>query len=162
MGKLISAANMSLDGFLEDETGSFDWSVPDEEVHAFWNEHVRRIGTSGRSTLRPCGQVVFPGFPRPSRVGFGRRSGASAAIPGDPEGGQPNEEVRPSGQDHQGVRVNGRAENQGDGGHEHHHPCSGHVPTLHASRISLPGGRIQGPTSCPATGPVHWWHVARS
>lgn len=46
MGKLIYAANMSLDGFLEDETGSFDWSVPDDEVHAFWNEHERRIGTS--------------------------------------------------------------------------------------------------------------------
>lgn len=46
MGKLIYAANISLDGFLEDETGSFDWSVPDEEVHAFWNEHERHIGTS--------------------------------------------------------------------------------------------------------------------
>lgn len=46
MGKLIYAANISLDGFLEDETGSLDWSVPDEAVHAFWNEHERRIGTS--------------------------------------------------------------------------------------------------------------------
>ncbi len=46
MGKLIYAANISLDGFLEDETGSFDWSAPDEDVHAFWNEHERHIGTS--------------------------------------------------------------------------------------------------------------------
>ena len=46
MGKLIYAANMSLDGYLEDETGSFDWSVPDDEVHTFWNDHERRIGTS--------------------------------------------------------------------------------------------------------------------
>lgn len=46
MGKLIYAANTSLDGYLEDETGSFDWSVPDAEVHAFWNEHERHIGTS--------------------------------------------------------------------------------------------------------------------
>lgn len=46
MGKLIYAANTSLDAFLEDETGSFDWSVPDEAVHAFWNEHERTIGTS--------------------------------------------------------------------------------------------------------------------
>ncbi len=46
MGKLIYAANISLDGFLEDESGSFDWSVPDEAVHAFWNEHESRIGTS--------------------------------------------------------------------------------------------------------------------
>lgn len=46
MGKLIYAANTSLDGYLEDETGAFDWSVPDEAVHAFWNEHERHIGTS--------------------------------------------------------------------------------------------------------------------
>ncbi|MCC2317903.1 dihydrofolate reductase family protein [Cellulomonas chengniuliangii] len=46
MGKLIYAANLSLDGFLEDETGSFDWSVPDQDMHAFWNEHERNIGTS--------------------------------------------------------------------------------------------------------------------
>ena len=46
MGTLIYAANISLDGFLEDETGSFDWSVPDEDLHALWNEHERRIGTS--------------------------------------------------------------------------------------------------------------------
>jgi dihydrofolate reductase len=43
---LIYAANTSLDGYLADATGSFDWSVPDEEVHAFWNDHERRIGTS--------------------------------------------------------------------------------------------------------------------
>ncbi|MGG5259998.1 dihydrofolate reductase family protein [Phycicoccus avicenniae] len=46
MGRLVYAANISLDGFLEDETGAFDWSVPDEAVHAFWNEHERGIGTS--------------------------------------------------------------------------------------------------------------------
>jgi len=46
MAALIYAANASLDGFLEDETGSFDWSVPDEEVHAFWNQHESQIGTS--------------------------------------------------------------------------------------------------------------------
>lgn len=46
MGKLIYAANASLDGYVEDETGSFDWSAPDDEVHAFWNEHERSIGTS--------------------------------------------------------------------------------------------------------------------
>jgi dihydrofolate reductase len=46
MGKLIYAANTSLDGYLEDVNGSFDWSEPDDEVHAFWNEHERGIGTS--------------------------------------------------------------------------------------------------------------------
>lgn len=46
MGKLVYAANTSLDGYLEDPDGAFDWSVPDDEVHAFWNDHERRIGTS--------------------------------------------------------------------------------------------------------------------
>ncbi|NAZ81175.1 deaminase [Kineococcus sp. R8] len=46
MGKLIYAANTSLDGYLEDEDGSFDWSEPDDEVHAFWNERERNVGTS--------------------------------------------------------------------------------------------------------------------
>ena len=46
MGKLIYAANISLDGYVEDEAGTLDWSVPDDEVHAFWNEHERQIGTS--------------------------------------------------------------------------------------------------------------------
>nr|WP_246315487.1 dihydrofolate reductase family protein [Kineococcus aurantiacus] len=43
---MVYAANTSLDGHLEDADGAFDWSVPDEEVHAFWNEHERGIGTS--------------------------------------------------------------------------------------------------------------------
>ena len=46
MGILIYAANISLDGYLEDDTGGIGWSVPDHQVHAFWNEHERRIGTS--------------------------------------------------------------------------------------------------------------------
>lgn len=46
MGKLVYAANASLDGYVEDEHGSFDFSVPDEAVHRFWNDHERRIGTS--------------------------------------------------------------------------------------------------------------------
>ena len=46
MGRLIYAANTSLDGFLEDEAGEFDWSAPDEDVHAFWNEFERQIGTA--------------------------------------------------------------------------------------------------------------------
>lgn len=34
MGTLIYSAIASLDGFIEDATGSFDWAAPDEEVHA--------------------------------------------------------------------------------------------------------------------------------
>ena len=45
MGKLIYATNASLDGFTEDADGSFDWSVPDEDVHEFLNAMMRGIGT---------------------------------------------------------------------------------------------------------------------
>ena len=45
MAKLVYAAITSLDGYVEDEEGSFDWSAPDEELHAFVNELERPIGT---------------------------------------------------------------------------------------------------------------------
>jgi hypothetical protein len=45
MGKLIYAAIASLDGYVEDAAGKFDWAVPDEEVHAFVNDLERGIGT---------------------------------------------------------------------------------------------------------------------
>jgi dihydrofolate reductase len=45
MGKLIYSAITSLDGFIEDEDGRFDWAAPDEEVHAFVNDLERPIGT---------------------------------------------------------------------------------------------------------------------
>ena len=45
MAKLIYTAITSLDGYIEDEHGSFDWSAPDEDVHAFVNDLERRIGT---------------------------------------------------------------------------------------------------------------------
>ena len=38
MANLIYAAITSLDGYIEDAEGKFDWSVPDEEVHAFVND----------------------------------------------------------------------------------------------------------------------------
>jgi dihydrofolate reductase len=43
MGKLIYTAITSLDGYIEDETGKFDWAAPDDEVHAFVNELERPI-----------------------------------------------------------------------------------------------------------------------
>lgn len=51
MGKLIYAITTSLDGFVADKDGNFDWAMPSEEVHAFVNEIVRNVGTSlmGRS-----------------------------------------------------------------------------------------------------------------
>ena len=45
MGKLTYSAITSLDGFIEDEHGRFDWATPDEEVHAFVNDLERPIGT---------------------------------------------------------------------------------------------------------------------
>jgi dihydrofolate reductase len=44
MGKLIYAAITSLDGYVEDQSGNFDWAEPDEEVHAFVNDLDRPIG----------------------------------------------------------------------------------------------------------------------
>ncbi|CAN5561517.1 dihydrofolate reductase family protein [soil metagenome] len=45
MAKLIYSAITSLDGYIEDEDGKFDWAVPDEEVHAFINDLERPGGT---------------------------------------------------------------------------------------------------------------------
>ena len=45
MAKLIYSAIASLDGYVADEEGKFDWSAPDEEVHSFVNELERPIGT---------------------------------------------------------------------------------------------------------------------
>jgi dihydrofolate reductase len=45
MAKLIYSAIASLDGYVADEEGKFDWSMPDEEVHSFVNDLERPIGT---------------------------------------------------------------------------------------------------------------------
>jgi len=45
MAKLIYSAMTSLDGYIEDEKGEFDWAFPDAEVHAFINDLERPIGT---------------------------------------------------------------------------------------------------------------------
>ena len=45
MGKLIYSAITSLDGYVADEEGKFDWAAPDEEVHRFVNDLERPIGT---------------------------------------------------------------------------------------------------------------------
>ena len=45
MAKLIYSAIASLDGYVEDENGRFEWAEPDAEVHAFVNELERSIGT---------------------------------------------------------------------------------------------------------------------
>ena len=45
MARLIYNAIASLDGFVEDATGKFDWAAPDDEVHRFVNELDRPVGT---------------------------------------------------------------------------------------------------------------------
>jgi dihydrofolate reductase len=45
MAKLIYSAIASLDGYVADEDGNFDWAAPDDEVHAFVNDLERPIGT---------------------------------------------------------------------------------------------------------------------
>jgi dihydrofolate reductase len=45
MAKLISSAITSLDGYVADQDGNFDWAEPDEEVHTFVNDLERKVGT---------------------------------------------------------------------------------------------------------------------
>jgi dihydrofolate reductase len=45
VAKLIYSAITSLDGYVADEGGNFDWAAPDEEVHSFVNDLERPIGT---------------------------------------------------------------------------------------------------------------------
>ena len=45
MGKLIYLITTSLDGFVADKNGNFEWAMPSEEVHAFVNDMVRNAGT---------------------------------------------------------------------------------------------------------------------
>jgi dihydrofolate reductase len=45
LAKLIYSAIASLDGYVADELGNFDWAAPDAELHGFVNELERPIGT---------------------------------------------------------------------------------------------------------------------
>ena len=45
MAKLIYSAITSLDGYVADADGNFDWAAPDEEVHSFVNDLERPVGT---------------------------------------------------------------------------------------------------------------------
>jgi dihydrofolate reductase len=45
MAKLIYATQTSLDGYIADEHGNFDWAAPGSDVHAFINDLERPIGT---------------------------------------------------------------------------------------------------------------------
>src|ERR1041385_6792096 len=45
MTELVYSAIPSIDGYVADADGNFDWAAPDEEVHAFVNDLERPIGT---------------------------------------------------------------------------------------------------------------------
>lgn len=45
MGKLIYLITTSLDGYVADKDGNFDWGIPSEVVHAFINDTLRNVGT---------------------------------------------------------------------------------------------------------------------
>lgn len=45
MAQLRYWINTSLDGFIADADGRFDWTEPDDELHAFFNDQERELGT---------------------------------------------------------------------------------------------------------------------
>ncbi len=53
VARLIYSAISSLDGYVADADGNFDWAAPDEEVHAFVNDLEREIGTA------LCGRKMY-------------------------------------------------------------------------------------------------------
>ena len=46
MARLIYSMIQSLDGYVADAAGKFDWAEPDEQVHSFANELQRTVGTN--------------------------------------------------------------------------------------------------------------------
>jgi dihydrofolate reductase len=45
MGRVVYGNQMSLDGYVADRDGRFDWAMPGEDVHAAVNDDVRNVGT---------------------------------------------------------------------------------------------------------------------
>jgi dihydrofolate reductase len=45
VAKLMYSGIVSIDGYLADREGNFDWAMPDEEVHTFVNDLTRPVGT---------------------------------------------------------------------------------------------------------------------
>jgi hypothetical protein len=45
MAKLLYVMNASLDGYIADEDGKFDWGAPGEEYYSFINDLLRPVGT---------------------------------------------------------------------------------------------------------------------
>ena len=75
MARLIYSAIMSLDGYIADAGGRFEWAAPDEEVFAFVNDLERPVGTY----LRSFGARGSPR--RPSRPGWWTNTSCSSSRP---------------------------------------------------------------------------------
>jgi dihydrofolate reductase len=89
VAKLIYSTIISLDGYVADEDGGFDWAAPDEEVHAFVNDLERKVGaylygrrmyevmryweTAHAVTDRPPVEQDFARIWRPTRLCTRRR-----------------------------------------------------------------------------------------
>ncbi|HEX5467378.1 MAG TPA: dihydrofolate reductase family protein [Candidatus Limnocylindrales bacterium] len=74
MGKLTYMTIASLDGYVEDAQGGFDWAAPDEEVHAFVNDLTRPVGTYlyGRRMYETMVYWEHDDDPAPVAQDFGR------------------------------------------------------------------------------------------
>jgi hypothetical protein len=68
MATLIYSSIASLDGYIADEDGNFDWAEPDEEVHAFVNKSraAGRHLPHGAPDVRGHGRLGEHGPPRPA------------------------------------------------------------------------------------------------
>jgi dihydrofolate reductase len=73
MARLTYTAITSLDGYIEDETGSFGWAQPDPEVHAYVNELERSTG------IYLYGRRMYETMGVWETVGVGRSSGEEPA-----------------------------------------------------------------------------------
>lgn len=63
-GRLIYSAITSLDGYIEDQQGHFEWGEPDQEMFAFLNDMERPVGTDLSYTDVGCTRRWRTGRPR--------------------------------------------------------------------------------------------------
>src|SRR5437764_12046446 len=69
MARLIYSSIASVDGYIADQDGRFDWAAPDEEVHAFVNDLERPVGTYLLGRIRHDGLLGEPAGPRQGAAG---------------------------------------------------------------------------------------------